>query len=311
MTAGMRQFDRRTLDIPLSEVVARRSSPHVVQLQLTPTCRYVRITTDDDRVLAYINSAYGAAVGTDLAPKDRTDEGTLLTATIPPTVAFNAVPLSRQAPPAGKNPWTSGGYIVDQFVWRAIASDPDWVPVYACAVEIGGRAVVFAGAGGAGKTTLGLALIGAGALVYGDEMILIHRHTGIVDAIPRRLIVRCGSLELLGNLALADRIRAAGSALGTGSEAYLAVDRARFGPVPRPAPLAALMFVERGSGAPMLSPLSAARAGVALRSYLGRAVRDFADFASLVRIISLNPSFRVTMGDPEATAAAVAQVVSA
>lgn len=307
----MRQFDQRTLDVPLSEVVARRPFPHVVQLHLTPTCRYVRITTDDDRVLAYVNSAYGPAVSTVEAPRDRTDEATLLTATSPPTVAFNAVPLSRHAPTAGKNPWTSGAYIVDQFVWRAIASDPDWVPLYACAVDIGGRAVVFAGAGGAGKTTLGLALMSAGALVYGDEMILIHRRRGLVDAISRRLIVRCGSLDVLGNVALAERIRTAGVVWGSGPEAYLALDRAQFGPVPRPAPLAALMFVERGSGVPTLSPLSAARAGVALRSYLGRAVRDFADFASLVRIISPIPCFRLSIGDPQATAAAVAQVMSA
>jgi hypothetical protein len=274
-TAGVRDFD---------------PSLHVLQLRLAPTSRYVRIVTDHDRVAAYVRSAYGDVVHQGSMPEDRTDEGVVLTATIPATVRFNAVPLPRDAPAAAKNPWASGAYVVDQIVWRALAADPDWIPIYACAVEIGGRAVILVGAGGVGKTTLGLALADRGAGFYGDEMVLINRRSRRVSAVSRRLILRAGTLELLGNPAFRP---------------------SQLGPAPPPAPLGAVMMLERGSGAPRLSQLSATRAAVVMRPYLGTAVADFNAFASLVQIISLNRCFRLVAGDPVATAAAIAEVMSA
>ena len=304
--AGVRHFDPRTLDVPSDEAVARRPSMHVFQLRLAPTARYVRIVTDDDRVAGYVTSSYGDVLYTGRTPEDRTDEATLLTTTIPAIVMFNAVPLPRNAPASGETQWTSGAYIVDQFVWRALANDPDWIPLYACAVEIGGRAVVLAGAGSVGKTTLGLALANAGAGVYGDEMILIHRRSRVVSAISRRLMLRPGTLGLLGNVAITERIRAAGIPLGSGTAKRIVV-----GAVPRPAPLGAIMLIERGSGVPALSPLSAPRTTVALRPYLGTSIPDFDAFAALVHTIAVNRCFRLRTGDVIATAAAVGQVMSA
>ena len=75
--------------------------------------------------------------------------------------------------------------------------------------------------------------------------------------------------------------------------------------------LGAVMMLERGSGAPRLSQLSATRTAVVMRPFLGTAVADFSAFASLVQIISLNRCFRLVTGDPVTTAAAISEVMSA
>jgi hypothetical protein len=291
---GVRELDGGTPNVSPEDAIARRPFVHVLELVLAPTSRCLRITTDDQRVADYVWSSYGDIVRAGPTPAAM-DEGGIITASTPAAITFNGVPLDRTAPATGKNPWTSGAYIVDQFVWRALAADPEWIPLYASAVSIDGQAIVIAGAGGVGKTTLALALAGSGAGVYGDEMILIRSRDRMVSAIARRLIVRDGTLELLGNDDLAGRIRSIG------------VPGAR----PALAPLAAIVLVERGSDTPSLSKLTAVRTAIALRPYLGPAIKSFAAFSALAETLSHSDCFRLTAAEPTATAAAVRQAISA
>lgn len=292
----------------LDSAIARRPAAFIFELRLAPTARAVRILTDDQRVAHYIRTAYG-----EIAREGRTpaamDEGTIFTASTPAAVAFNGMPLDRTRPAGGTNPWTSGGYIIDQFVWRALAADPEWLAVYASAVSIDGQAFVFAGASGTGKTTLALVLAGSGAGVYGDEMILIRRRDRMVDAIPRRVMVREGTFALLDRPELSARIRAAASIFGTGSETVFACDRRVFGAIPAAAPLRAVAIVEREADAAAIHALTPARTAIALGAYLQPPASGFAAFSALTETIAYSNCLRLSGAEPARAAAAVRHAV--
>ena len=58
--------------------------------------------------------------------------------------------------------------------WRGL------LPLHACAVELDGRALLIAGAGGAGKSTLTAGLIAAGAGLVADDLVVVRAEQGRV-----------------------------------------------------------------------------------------------------------------------------------
>jgi hypothetical protein len=253
-----------------------------VTVQLKPTSRTVCIETDDELVERYVHTAYANVLAD--APTTITHTAALLTAPGASHVAFDGVAIPRDAEATG-TPWDSDTFVVDQFVWRALANDPDWMALYAGAVVIDGRAVLLVGDSGVGKTTLALALRCLGAGILGDEMALVHRRDHTVDAIDRRLSIRRDG----GGAALVDR-----RVLGTS---------------PAPAPLAATFIITRGTGAPQVAPVSAARTALTLASYLGARPKMLADVTAFARVLERGRCFALTLGDPSRSARTLLEVV--
>ena len=69
--------------------------------------------------------------------------------------------------------------------WRGI------LPLHACAIEIGGKAVLIAGAGGAGKSSLMAGLLDLGAPLVSDDLTALAIGDRI-DVLPGRTTIRLG-----------------------------------------------------------------------------------------------------------------------
>jgi hypothetical protein len=261
-----------------------RSRSQAIVLRLTPTARSLRIETDDARVARYVRAAYGAAL-VDSASAS-TDSAVLTAGSAFPTASFNGVDLPHGSPGSVPCAWRSYAYLVDQCVWRALARERAWIALYACAVQIDGRAVILVGPSGVGKTTLGFALQRHGARMIGDEMALVRVRDATVDAIDRRFSVR--------------RPRRT-----------LAVDRRRYGALPLPARLAATFVVSRGEGEPQVAPAAASVMACAIAAYAAQPPSDLEGVARLARILSVGRCFTLRLGDVHASAAAVIESVRA
>jgi hypothetical protein len=288
---------------------SRRSRIRTLHLRLAPTERTLRLVTDDPHVAEYVRIAYGATLAGEVP--EPTDVAVLLTGGARPIVSFNGIGLPREWSGRGANPWRSGAYTVDQFVWRSLAADSAWLPVYACAVIFRESALLFSGPSGVGKTTLCLALRKFGAYVMGDEMIVINPTTLEVDAIDRRLSVRRHDGDALGDGALHDLIEEHGAGIGSGPGRFLAVDRRAFGPAPAPARLGAAFVLTRGDGEPRVAPAGAGRTALAIAPFAGRRPHALEEVGRLADVLAGGRCYTLTLGDPDASARAVVEAVSA
>jgi hypothetical protein len=79
--------------------------------------------------------------------------------------------------------------------------------IHAAALARRGRAVILAGDGGAGKTTIALALAARGLELLSDEMAILDPATSTIHPYPRRVHVRPGTPELIDGLARVARRR--------------------------------------------------------------------------------------------------------
>jgi energy-coupling factor transporter ATP-binding protein EcfA2 len=267
------------------------------------------LETDDARVVRYVRVAYGATLVDSLA--DPTDVAVLSTSSGNTIASFNGIEVCRDRPAAGKNPWSSDAYVVDQLVWMALAGERAWTALYACAAVVHGRAVLLAGESGIGKTTLGLALQRLGARVIGDEMIVIRSAPSAVDAIDRRLSVRWRSGDPLGDPGLRDLIRKEAKAIGHGNDRFLALDRRAFGAPPGPAPLDATFILSRGNSTPQIAGAGVMRTALAIAPYAARRPKGFDEVARLAELLSAGRCFTLRLGDPSASARAVFEEVCA
>jgi hypothetical protein len=298
-----------TLDAPRDDGRSCRSRVQTMLLKFTPTGRSLRLVTDDAQVARYVRIAYGATL-VDALPEP-SDIAVLFTGGSKTIVSFNGNDVPRDWSGPGANPWRSGAYTVDQFVWRALAADGTWVALYACAAVVHGRAVLFSGASGVGKTTLGLALQQFGARVIGDEMIVVHPATFAVDAVDRRLSIRWRHGDPLGDAALHDLICKNAASIGSGRDRFLAVDRRAFGEPPAPARLAATFVLTRGDSAPHITDAGAGRTALAIAPFAGRRPNGLDDVGRLADMFAGGRCYTLTLGDPNASARAVFETLSA
>jgi hypothetical protein len=283
-------------------VTPQRNHLRKLTLRLAPTNGILSIATDDDRIEHYVRRSYGDLLSHVPLPA-RTHHGVFTTCARQATITFDGNALPRPASGDSTSSWNSGAYIVDQFVWRSLAADPDWLAIYGCAVSVDGFAVLLIGPSSVGKTTLGLALQLQGALLYGDEMIVMQRARRTVSALARRLSVRESSLALLGDPVVAAIVRSTGAPSDDRSDRVYYVERGALGGVPTAKALGAIVLLRRGTGAPRVESLSAARAGLALSSYLALRPGTLDDLANLAEMVGATPAFAMTVGEPHASAA--------
>jgi hypothetical protein len=282
-------------------------------LLLEPTARRLCIETDDPRIERYVRTVYGALAGKVSIGSGPLDYGRLFTARVPATVCFNGSELPDGRTENGDRLpwWSSGAYLIDQFVWRSLVLDDQWTSLYGCAFTFAGRAAFVAGASGAGKTTLGLALAAAGASLAGDEMILIHRATKRTTALRRAITIRTESLTRVGDERVRDVVGEFAEPVGDETSGIVALDASRLAPPSTPAPLGAVFLAERGDGVAKLERISTARAAARLTPFLTQRPADLTAVADVADLIAGVPAYRLTLGAPRTTAAVVLDGVTA
>jgi hypothetical protein len=288
---------------------ARRSVAPAVLLDLYPTSRRLLVATTDQRIEHYVRTAYRRSiVPEEIVPG--ADRAVVTVAPPPAAATFNGKPL---ADPAivrdARSPWRSGAYLVDQCVWRSLRADPDWDPVYGCAVRVGNRAVLIVGESGVGKTTLCLALSRLGGAIYGDEMVLVHRRTRMVTAIPRALTIHVGSFALFEDDAFCRRIRRRAVPVEALANGVSSVDARALGPAPAPVALRAVVIVKRGPESKLV-PLKPAHAAMMLAPYLAERPSDLAAVTRIAARLGAVAAFRLTLERPGAGAAALVEGLS-
>jgi hypothetical protein len=274
---------------------ARCSARRHIVLALEPTRRRLCIETDDDRVERYARTAYAPLLGAGTVGA-ALDYARFFTARVPATVCFNG-----RALPDGHA--KDGTHAVDQFVWRSLAGDAEWMRLYGCAFTLDGRAVLLAGPSGVGKTTLALALAAAGASVIGDEMTLIHRQSRHVTALRRALTIRSGTLGVLDDERISAVAERFGKPIGDETLGVVALDPSRLAPIAERAPLAAVVVAEHGDGLPRLTRISTERAAARLAPFLTEHPMDLTAVAEVAELISSASAYRLTIGTPRDTAA--------
>ena len=163
---------------------------------------------------------------------------------------------------------------------------------------------MIAGPSGVGKTTTIVALAGEGAVVLGDEAVLVRRGEAIT--LPRPFHAKHGGRGIDGLrpevvltvLAYPDPIAVLDPA------ALNRLDRLRH----EPAPIDLIVLLERGGdGRPVAEPVGVAQAIIALAPDAGPFTPDRADLVrAVIALAESAPVVRLRMTTPAATADAIA-----
>ena len=180
-------------------------------------------------------------------------------------------------------------------VWALL--DSSALTVHGALVARGGRGILLAGRGEAGKSTLACALWARGAALLGDDLVIVDPSTAEARSAPRRVSLRAPSRVVLGD-ALYERTAHGPSSVDFGESRLFHPDEIE--PYPRSAtvPLAAIVFLARRDGAAepaCLAPIPPALALLALVPYtnrrsleaLGEAIRTLTPLATRVPAFDL------------------------
>jgi hypothetical protein len=148
----------------------------------------------------------------------------------------------------------------------AILNHPDlFTTVHGALVSKAGRSALIVGPSLSGKSTLAVAMAAAGCVLHCDDVAILHSHAGGIwtgTGVPRRVSLRESSRALLGEPRWRDLLSApASDATEAGllvPVSHLVDGRPQVSPSsksPAPAPLTAIIFLNR-SGAPPASAVS-------------------------------------------------------
>jgi hypothetical protein len=185
--------------------------------------------------------------------------------------------------------------IAESFLWStptaicaAAAGD---VMLHAAAVEIDGRAIIFTGDGGDGKTTLGAGFHRAGHRLLSDDTVRLSAVQGRPQVFPGPALIRLRN-DMNAQLVLSDVVT-----LWRGTEkTYLAPEPHRRG-TGDPLPVAAVVMLEWGEYAfsPLAAPVATGVAALWPRSFYlpGERSRDMV-FQTLVVLLDTVPVYRMS-----------------
>jgi len=208
-------------------------------------------------------------------------------------------------------PQLLGSYLELMLLNAALDRAPHLAAVHAGVVAHAGQAALVCGESGAGKTTLTLALLRQGCAYLSDEVALVDRTSGTVEAYPRSLGIREGTLSLLGQMPLGSGAFQATSL--TGDRKWF-TDPAAAAPagVRQRAELRHLWFLEGFASEPRITPSdpwqAAQRFARSLRHVHERGMQRLWTSLEVVRRCR---AWDVIAGTPEATACALMHLVEA
>lgn len=185
-------------------------------------------------------------------------------------------------------------FLADALALRAVfGRRPDVLSLHGAAVSVGGRvAAIVAGTNG-GKTTTAIACALRGMTLYSDERCVLV--DGRVLPFPRALNLRRDSAQLLG---LPGRV-------ASGRREYVRIgDIVAFAPPP-PAPLAAVFVIDGVAAHPTVTPVTALDLMPILNRRVFSPLRGVERMIKIMRALAGVRCYRLTLGPPYATAAAV------
>lgn len=206
------------------------------------------------------------------------------------------------APPP-LSPWRWQRFLVGRVIPLA-ALLHGYEVLHASAVAINGRAVGFAGASGAGKSSLALGLALAGAPVVADDVLSLAAEDSRVVAYPGSGVMSLR--DAADPLALAAARQGVATDMGWSGKAHLVAGAAE-----RPLALGAFYFLQPSSGQPRIEPLYPPDPRRLLSSAFIHEVRTPERLSSQLEVCSTIaqtvPLFVLDRGDegPASTAAAV------
>jgi hypothetical protein len=176
--------------------------------------------------------------------------------------------------------------------------------VHAAAVARGNRALILAGPGGTGKTTLALALAARGFELLSDELAVIDPAGPLIHPYRRNVHVRPGTPELVDGLAgLLDRPR---EVLGGGIAWAIPHEDLGHSRSDAPRELAGVVLLHPRDPAVTTARLTPARSSIAAMELLRGTWAASVDFTETLAAVAAGvervPCMRLTPADPMPTA---------
>ncbi len=288
-------------------------APHAAAF--TTLERRLVVHCDAPEILEYLCSAYRRARVPLPLEGDRSsvDRGCILANNGTDWLVFEGEPVAY----AEEKPTTNfrlAFYGSSKLIRLSFRRNDDWHSLYAAALRLGDKAVVVSAQSGIGKTTLALELMARGAGFFSDEFVFIRKSDSMVSGLPRALLIRERTLSVFSDPRLKAVCEASSPRMPHGDPVWDNIDPGDvFGEhvFAGPAPLAAAIMLERGSG---IGPAVVERvpAALAAADFTKRVNVELAAFdrlTSTARLLSGVPCYRVTASSPASAADAVEELL--
>lgn len=199
--------------------------------------------------------------------------------------------------------------IVAHFLFlRALRLRSDLLFFHAASVRIGDRGILLVGPKGTGKTTLSLAIAGAGHDLLGDETAAFEPATGLLLPMRRPASIKPGIRSRLVD----ERLTAAAEVADEDGVMHVAPSRLFGESMPQTAPLRAVVFLEGFAAAPRIDAVTAGRDELASMQPLrcsGLLDAPSRNVLAMIRLLNGVRCYRLRAGDPDATANLMIEVL--
>ncbi|MBC5811518.1 MAG: hypothetical protein GIW95_11805 [Candidatus Eremiobacteraeota bacterium] len=274
--------------------------------------RELSIQTDAPEVAAYVRRVYAPAALPSPSGALPFDRGLILAERA--QVLFNGERLPLAAHESG-DAFRAGFYGSSRLVRASLGRQSTRTTLHAAAVRVGDAAVIFVAKPFGGKTTLTLAMLERGALLYSDEFVTVEQPSRDVAGIRRTLHVRETSLDAIAQPAIRRHCTLApGRTTPLGWRVWDDVDpRDAFGPgvFAEPAPLRAVIAIEPATeeASSPLVPISPLTAALAVSDRLTLPGPGFERYRTAVDLCEGVACFRLAIGSAQAAAERIFEAV--